>query len=187
MTKEESERNVVTIFGGSAPRVGEHAYQEAEQLGGALANAGLAVATGGYIGVMEAASKGAAEAGGEAIGVTCDLIEAWRPIAPNPYLTQQIHCATLNERALKLIKIGDALITLPGGIGTLSEVAQTWSFLQTGEIDPRPLVVVGEMWKTTLEGFMHSAVGYLKPGDAGLLLFADDVGHAAHIVTDFFN
>ena len=177
---------VVTIFGGSAPQPGEAAYAQAELLGKTLATAGFAVATGGYIGVMEAASKGAKEVGGTAIGVTCDLIESWRPIAPNPYLTEQIRCTTLNERAQRLIHLGDALISMPGGIGTLSEIAQTWSFLQTGEIGPRPLIVVGEMWRLTLKQFIEAANGYMKPGDPALLQFANDAAAAANLVVDHF-
>lgn len=178
---------VVTVFGGSAPKPGEPAYLQAETLGRALARAGLAVATGGYIGVMEAVSKGAAEAGGEAIGVTSDLIESWRPVSPNPYLTRQIRCQSLHARALKLIQIGDALVALPGGVGTLAEVAQTWSYLQTGEISRRPLVLVGELWRTTIEFFLQSADGYFKSTDPELLSFAEDAESAARLVIEFLS
>ena len=75
----------ITVFGGSAPQPGQPAYLEAQRLGELLAKAGYEVVTGGYMGVMEAVSRGAVEAGGRAIGVTCQEIEDWRPIDPNQW------------------------------------------------------------------------------------------------------
>src|SRR5258708_16993147 len=76
----------VSVFGGSQPKNGSAAYAEAQELGKLLAERGHVVLTGGYIGTMEAVSRGAAEAGGHVIGVTCEDIERWRAIDPNPWV-----------------------------------------------------------------------------------------------------
>jgi uncharacterized protein (TIGR00730 family) len=173
-----SAKRVISVFGGSAPRPGEPAYREAESLGRALAQAGFEVATGGYVGTMEAVSKGAAEVGGGVIGVTCEQIERWRDVRPNRWVTEEVRCETLRERAYRLIAIGEGAIALPGGVGTLSEVALAWSLLQTQEIEPRPIVLVGDVWRRTLTGFLSSADGYLGPSEAKLLTFVPDAAAA---------
>jgi uncharacterized protein (TIGR00730 family) len=176
------DERLVTVFGGGSLQPGDPAYREARRLGRALARAGLGVASGGYGGVMEAVSRGAAEAGGRALGVTCARIERWRGVRPNPWLTGQVRCRTLSGRARRLIELGAALIALPGGVGTLSELAQAWSLLQVGEIGPRPLVAVGPAWARTLETFLRAAHAYLAPGDERLLQRAADVPAAVRIV-----
>ena len=80
---------IITVFGGSLPVPGTPPYQDAQRLGSLLAGSGYAVQTGGYIGTMEAVSRGAAEAGGHVIGVTCDEIENWRPVAPNRWIKEE--------------------------------------------------------------------------------------------------
>jgi len=169
-----NEKPIVTVFGGAAPAEGEPAYCAAEKLGAALAKAGFSIATGGYIGTMEAVSKGATEAGGHVYGVTCEQIEAWRGIKPNAWVQEEIRCRTLRERLARLVEIGDAWIALPGGIGTLSEISLCWSLLQTEEIAPRPLILIGDMWKSTFDHFRISAARYVKPRDHAFLIFAPD-------------
>lgn len=169
---------ILTVFGGSAPKPGSEAYKQAERLGALAAGAGWQVATGGYIGTMEAVSKGAAEAGGHAIGVTCDQIEHWRAIGPNPWIGEEVREVTLRERLYKLVELGDAYIALPGGIGTLSEVALSWSLIQTQEISRRPLVLVGAAWARTFELFLQESEGYVRPADGQLVEFSPDVEDA---------
>ncbi|NPV56306.1 MAG: hypothetical protein HPY76_06515, partial [Anaerolineae bacterium] len=113
----------VTIFGGAAPKPGEPAYLEAERLGRLLAQQGDTVLTGGYIGTMEAASKGAADADGHVIGVTCEEIESWRLVAPNAWVTEERRFEKLSDRLQELVLACDAAIALPGGVGTLAEIA----------------------------------------------------------------
>jgi len=173
---------VVTVFGSSKAQPGDAAYEQARLLGGKLAKAGFSVATGGYIGTMEAVSKGTALSGGHVIGVTCDQIESWRPDEPNRWVQEEIRLPTLRERVYRLIEIGQALIALPGGLGTLSEVALAWSLLQTGEIDPKPLVLIGDLWQKTLQTFLDMAGNYVAPRDAGMLVFADQVDAAIQYV-----
>ena len=170
---------IVSVFGGSRPAAGDAAYEEARWLGAALAQSGWVVATGGYAGVMEAASRGACEAGGHVIGVTCGLIEEWKGLRPNEWVKEEKKFATLRDRLGHLVEFCDAAIALPGGIGTLSEVALTWSLLQTGEIKAKPLVVVGKVWTETVSTFIRNAEGYLHAGDDQLVYLANDVNAAA--------
>jgi uncharacterized protein (TIGR00730 family) len=173
---------VVSVFGGSAPRAGEPAYETARALGEALARSGWTVATGGYSGTMEAASRGACEAGGHVVGVTCSLIESWRGLRANPWVKEELRFATLRERLGHLVEFCDAAIALPGGVGTLSEVALTWSLLQTGEIAPKPLVLIGRQWAETVQTFVQHAGSYLRPGDAGLVRLAADIDEAVRML-----
>jgi len=173
---------IVSVFGGSRPRPGDPAYEDARGLGVALAQAGWTVATGGYAGVMEAASRGACEAGGHVIGVTCGLIEDWKGLRPNEWVREELKFATLRERLGHLVEFCDAAIALPGGIGTLSEVALTWSLLQTGEIAAKPLIVVGRVWTETASTFIRHAEGYLHPGDDQLVQLANTVEDAVRFL-----
>ncbi len=181
-----NQKHVVSVFGGASPQPGSRAFAEAEALGRALAQEGYAVATGGYVGTMEAVSKGAAQAGGHVIGATCEQIERWRGVRPNPWITEQQHFQSLHERVLALIRLGDALLALPGGLGTLSEIALAWSLLQTGEISPRPLVLIGKGWRRTFDAFIASADGYLSPADLRLLTFTADAEEALRLLRAHF-
>jgi len=172
-------RTVVTVFGGSSARPGDQAWNSAVAFAGRMAGAGVAVATGGYGGIMEAASQGASQAGGLVIGVTCDDIENWRAVRPNRWIAEEIRVPRLRDRLLRLIEMGQALTAFPGGVGTLSEVALTWSMLQTGTLAPRPFVLVGEGWRDVLQTFLHAAETYLRPDDSGWLTFEPDGERAA--------
>jgi hypothetical protein len=165
----------VAIFGGSEPKPGEPAYQEAYRLGQWLAQAGHRIFTGGYIGVMEAASRGAAEAGGQAVGVTCDEIERFRPIGPNPWVTEERRFATLRERLLFLVQAGQAAFALPGGIGTLAETAMLWNQMQTAAIPRVPFILVGPGWQAAIGLFLERHAAYVRAEHAALLSFAADV------------
>lgn len=173
---------VVTVFGGSALRPEDEGYRQAEQLGAALARAGFAVATGGYQGSMEAASKGAAEAGGRVIGFTCEALARWHGLKPNRWVQEVVPSQTLRERVVRLIEAGEALLALPGGVGTLSEVALSWSLMQTREVYPKPLVLIGSAWKTTFSAFLRSSADFIQEPDAALLSFAEDTDRAVGLV-----
>ncbi|GBD87978.1 LOG family protein YvdD [bacterium BMS3Abin03] len=136
-------RKTITVFGSSRPTEGEEEYKTAYELGFKLAGNNFNVCTGGYLGTMEAVSKGAAEAGGEATGVT---IKSWGK-AGNRFLTHEIECNSLCERLNKLIELGDAYIVLQGGTGTLLELAAVWEFSNRGMIDHKPVVCHSLMWK----------------------------------------
>lgn len=164
-------QKVISVFGGSSPQPGQPAYEQARQVGRLLAEAGCAVATGGYSGTMSAVSQGAAEANGRVIGVTSAQIERFRLLGANPWVQQEIRYESLRERLLHLVTQNDGMIVLPGGIGTLSEMTLAWSFLQVGEIAPRPLVLLGEQWRATVTSFIQPA--YVRESHLHLLQFVD--------------
>ena len=168
----------VTVFGGSSPKPGETAYKEAQRLGKLLGSAGYTVLTGGYIGTMEAVSRGAVEAGAKVIGVTCDEIEAWRPVSANQWVMEEMRFPTLRERLFALIDTSDAAIALPGGPGTLAEISLMWNQMITGSIVPRLLILVGAGWKTTFETFFHVQGDYTPVRPREMLEFSQSVDHA---------
>jgi uncharacterized protein (TIGR00730 family) len=143
----------ITVFGGSQPKPGDPIYQDALHLGRELAKKGYVLLTGGYIGTMEALSRGAAESGGHVIGVTCDQIEAWRPIKANPWVKEEWHFTSLKERLFALIENCDAYLALPGGVGTLAEIILSWNLLLTQILPPRPLILIGSGWQATIQNF----------------------------------
>jgi len=165
----------ITVFGGSITKPGERHYEDAYRLGSSLAVAGYVVLNGGYIGTMEAISKGVAEAGGYVIGVTCDEIELWRPVKPNPYLHEERRFPTIRQRLFHLIESCHAAIALPGGIGTLAEVSEMWSHLQTRAISLRPLILVGSSWKRTMGTFFKEFEPFLPKELLSLITFIPDV------------
>jgi uncharacterized protein (TIGR00730 family) len=177
----------ISVFGGSQPKPGESAYDDAMQLGKLLAETGFTVLTGGYIGTMEAVSRGAAEAGGHVIGVTCDQIETWRPVAPNAWVMEEMRYATMRQRLFGLIEECDAALALPGGIGTLAEISVMWSHLQTGAIPPRPLILIGDRWKATLEAFYQNLSKYITEKDREWIQFAQNAEQAVGILQTRIN
>jgi len=140
---------VVSIFGTGRAQAGEPAYILAEQVGRALAQAGFAIANGGYRGTMLAAAKGAVDAGGTVIGVTCG---AFKNSVANEFVTREVVTDTLEERLHRLIEVGRAYVVLPGGTGTLLELASVWELKNKGFLDrARPVVLVGDFWKPLVD------------------------------------
>ena len=165
----------ITVFCSSQTKPGDSAYEEGMRLGRLLAIAGHTVLTGGYIGSMEAVSRGANESGGRVIGITCAEIEAWRSARANRWVHEERRYATLRERMFALIEGCDAALALPGGIGTLAEVALMWSHLQIGAISPRPLVLIGPGWQELMKTFWRVHDAEILEKSRGLLTFANDV------------
>jgi uncharacterized protein (TIGR00730 family) len=139
----------ITIFGTANAEYGEPTYELAYETGKLLARAGFTIANGGYGGTMLAAAKGAAEAGGETIGVTCS---AFKGSTANKYITREIVTKSLEERLDTLIKLGQAYVVLPGGTGTLLELAKVWELKNKGFIKAdKPIILVGEFWKPLVD------------------------------------
>jgi uncharacterized protein (TIGR00730 family) len=174
-----SKGSIAVVFGSNSPKDGEPDYAAARELGRLLAQAGYVVATGGYFGTMEAASRGAKEAGGYVIGVTTSLFDGVR-LHPNAYLDEEIKLPTLFQRLHHLVTIADAWVALPGGIGTLSEVALTWSLMQVGEMKRQPFVLVGEQWRKTIGEFSNDY--YVRPQYRELLWYAADVKQVVELL-----
>jgi len=168
----------VTVFGGSSPKPGETAYEDARHLGYLLGSAGYTVLTGGYIGTMEAVSRGAAEAGANVIGVTCDEIEAWRPVGANQWVKQEMRFSSLRERLFALLDNCDAAIALPGGPGTLTEISLMWNQMIIGSLPRRPLILVGEGWKQIFATFFHIQGDYVPAAQREMLEFSPNVEQA---------
>lgn len=168
----------VTVFGSSVPREGDAEYETALRLGRKLAGNGLNVCSGGFMGIMDAVSKGAVELGAEAIGVTLDIYN----VKPSSYLTKEIKCATLFERLNKLIEIGDAFVVLQGGTGTLVELALVWEFMNKNMINEKPVACHSPLWKNIV-AIMEEQIQKEKRKN-GLVKYYDDIDKCAdYIIT----
>jgi len=139
------DEKIVTIFGTARAKRGDLAFGLAERLGRVLAQAGFSIANGGYGGTMLASAKGASEAGGQIIGVTCS---AFAGRGANGYVSREIVTETLQERLDTLIELGAGYVVLPGGTGTLLELAMVWELKNKGFLTrEKPIIFVGAFWK----------------------------------------
>ncbi len=139
---------IITIFGTARAKPNQEIYELAYTTGKLLAKAGLVIANGGYGGTMLAAAKGAAQVEGKTIGVTCSAFDR----KANEYVSKVIVTETLEQRLDKLIELGDAYIVLPGGTGTLLELALVWELKNKGFLkSEKPIILLGEFWKPLVE------------------------------------
>ncbi len=172
----------VTVFGGSQPRPGSVAYVEAYALGQLLATTGHTVLTGGYIGTMEAVSRGANEAGGHVIGVTCLEIERWRGSGANAWVKEERKFETLRQRLDGLIDGCEAAIALPGGPGTLTEIALMWNLMIVDAIHRRPLILVGHGWQAMFDQAYSELDDYFVANHRNLIQFSPNIQSAARLL-----
>ena len=138
----ETHERIVTIFGGSRCKETDLEYTQARRVGELLAEAGYTICTGGYLGVMEGASRGAREGGGRVLGIVMNQFKG----EPNRYLTDKVATPHFYERLQRLITRSIGFIAIRGGMGTVTELSLVWNKIQTRVIDPRPLVLLGECW-----------------------------------------
>ena len=174
----------VTVFGSARFGEGSEYYELAQKTGSAIAKSGFCVMTGGGPGVMEGANRGARDAGGYSIGCNIEL-----PVEqqPNPYLDLWVTFRYFFVRKIMLTKYSLAFIALPGGYGTLDEIFQTATLVQTGKIRNFPIVFIGkEYWQPLFE-FMHDQLlerGAISPADLERLILTDSPEEAVkHIAT----
>ncbi len=162
------------MFGASHTDPSGVDYREGLLCGRLLAEAGYEVATGGYGGLMEAVSKGASEAGGHVIGVTAPAAFPGRSSA-NAYVADEQPASSLTERIRRMSDIGAGFITLPGSIGTLTELMVAWNvaFVQARSGPARPVVTVGPMWRRLVELLTDELAT-----DGSLVTCVDDVTEA---------
>lgn len=131
----------ITVFGSARSQPGSPDYQLAYQVGQTLARAGYAVITGGGPGDMEGANKGALDAGGESVGLS---IELPYELKPNPYLTTTVSFRYFFVRKVMFVKYSQAFVILPGGFGTLDELFEAVTLIQTRKIKPFPVILAGD-------------------------------------------
>jgi len=172
----------ISVFGGSQPKENDAAYTEAMALGRLLAGRGHTVMTGGYIGTMEAVSRGASEAGGHVIGVTCTEIERWRNTRANRWVKEEWKRETLMERLQLLIQECDAALALPGGPGTLTEIALMWNQMIVEAVHRRPLILIGNGWQSVFGQVFTRLADYTPNTQRELLRFAPDVETAVQML-----
>jgi len=178
----------VTIFGSSLPAEGTPAYAEGRRLGNLLVQAGFAVCNGGYGGLMAATARGAREAGGHTIGVTCAV---WSAKA-NPWIVEEVHTLSFPERLTTLIERGDAYIVLPGGTGTLAELAMVWEMMNKSSLartvgGQRPLLVMAPYWQPVIdclkqEGQLHSGPPGWEPAAMGIVTLVTNIEQAVEVL-----
>lgn len=175
----------IAIFGGASPIPGDTTYEQARQLGNLLGCAGHTVMTGGYIGVMEAASRGAFEAGAHVIGSTCEQLETWRNTKANVWVKEEWKHQTLRERMYALIDACDAAVVMPGGVGTLAELMVMWNEEVISRNPPRLMVVVGDGWGKVVRAFLTEQGAFIKPSDQERVRFAADVQAAFLLINQW--
>lgn len=146
------------------------------EIGGRLAEAGFTICTGGYLGIMEAASRGAHEKGGRVFGIVLNQFKH----EPNRYLTDKVATNHFYERLQNLITRSVGFVAFRGGMGTVTEVSLVWNKLQTGVIGRRPLVLIGECWQPVVEAWKANLA--VSDSDLNYLDFASNAEDAAAII-----
>jgi uncharacterized protein (TIGR00730 family) len=180
----EFEQPCVTVFGSSRFEEGHRYYELAREVGGELARAGFAVMTGGGSGIMEAANRGAREAGGLSIGCNIALP---REQKPNAYLDRFIQLDHFFVRKVMLVKYSNAFVVMPGGFGTLDEAFEIATLMQTNKIEHFPLIAVGSEFWDELIGFARDTMireGTLSPEDARFVHLADTAVDVVRLVRE---
>ena len=172
---EPTER-IVTIFGGSKCVETDIEYAQAQRVGELLAQAGFTICTGGYLGVMEAASRGAREAGGRVLGIVMNQFKH----EPNRFLTDKVATPHFYERLQRLITRSVGFVAIRGGMGTVTELSLVWNKIQTRVIDPRPLVLLGDCWPPVVEQWQRCLA--VSENDIRALDFAATAEQAVEII-----
>ncbi len=174
----------VTVFGSARFPENHQYYRLAREVGRRLAEAGYAVITGGGPGIMEAANRGAKEAGGLSVGCNITLR---REQAPNAYLDDFVQFDHFFVRKVMLVKYSSAFVVLPGGFGTLDEVFETLTLIQTCTIEQFPVILMGsEFWSCMTEFFEKSLLveRTIDPDDVRLFRITDSPQEAVALIKD---
>ena len=173
---ENTNDKIVTIFGGSKCTENSPEYLQAQELGARLAEAGFTICTGGYLGVMEAASRGAREKGGRVFGIVMNQFKG----EPNRYLTDKVATDHFYDRLQNLITRSVGFVALRGGMGTVTEISLVWNKLQTRVLNKRPLVLLGDCWKDVVQAWQDNLV--VSDSDVSFLDFAHNAEDACNII-----
>ena len=167
----------VTVFGSARIAEGHPYYSLGRDLGHRIARLGFTVMTGGGPGLMEAANRGAREAGGRSVGCNIRLPQEQ---APNRYLDRWVTCRRFFVRKVLLFKYSYAFVALPGGLGTLDELFEALTLIQTGKIRNFPVVLIGTgYWKPLVDLLQRMVIeGTVDASDLRLMLVTDDLDEA---------
>jgi uncharacterized protein (TIGR00730 family) len=180
------DRPAVSVFGSARVRPGDPLYDQAIEVGSRLAQAGFAVVTGGGPGLMEAANRGAHEAGGLSVGFNIELPHEQHV---NPYLDIAVTFHHFYARKTMFVKAAEGFVILPGGFGTLDELFESLTLIQTGKVMHFPVVLVGrEHWAGLLDWARERLLGHglVSPNDVELLHLTDEVGEAVEIILECY-
>jgi uncharacterized protein (TIGR00730 family) len=172
----------VSVFGSSRSRPGSAQYELTTRITAALARAGYAIITGGGPGIMEAANKGAASAHGISVGLGIELPQEQ---GLNEYVDIGLEFRYFFVRKTMFVKYSQAFVVLPGGFGTLDELFESVTLVQTGKITKFPIVLVGSSYWSGLLSWLRDVVageGKIAPGDLDLLSVADDPDEVVRII-----
>jgi uncharacterized protein (TIGR00730 family) len=183
---EQIDRPGVSVFGSARTKAGTEVYRQAEEIGRLFAEAGFAVVTGGGPGVMEAANKGAQDAGGLSVGFGIDLPHEQDE---NHYLDIAVTFKHFYARKTMLVKAAEGFVMMPGGFGTLDEMFEALTLIQTGKVLNFPVVLFGsEHWKGLLDWISERlmATGLVSPEDEKLLFVTDDPQAAVKLVVECY-
>lgn len=176
----------VSVFGSARIQPDSPYYAMSLQIGRLLARTGLAVIAGGGPGIMEAANKGAYEAGGKSVGLNIVLPFETRI---NPYQTIGISFEFFYSRKATFFMHSMAYVALPGGFGTLDELFEAFTLMQTGKIPPGPIILVGtSFWGGLIEWIREQllGLGLISPQDMDLFTLVDEPDEVARILNDFY-
>lgn len=168
-----AQERLVTVFGSARTRPDHEDYKEAEKLGALLVKHGYGVLTGGGPGIMEAANKGAFMAGGKSVGLNIKLPQEQKP---NPYQNVSLDFRYFFIRKVNFLKYTNAVIVFPGGFGTLDEMTETLTLIQTDKINRIPLIVVRTaFWQPFLDWFSGDFIdrGMISRSDLDFISLAD--------------
>jgi len=178
----------VTVFGSARIPEDDPNYALAREMGRRIAKLGLTVMTGGGPGIMEAANRGAREAGGASVG--CNIVLPHEQ-QPNAYLDRWVDFRYFFVRKLMLVKYSYAFIVMPGGYGTLDEIFETMTLIQTGKIRDFPIVVMGTDYWRPMQQFVNDSLlarHMIEPRDFERLIVTDDPAEAiGHIRSAMVN
>jgi uncharacterized protein (TIGR00730 family) len=175
----------VSIFGSARVKEDHKDYQKARKLGKALSEEGVTILTGGGPGIMEAANRGASEAGGLSVGLNIELPFEQKP---NPYASKSISFNYFFVRKLMLVKYASAFVIFPGGFGTFDEFFEAVTLIQTRKILPFPMILVDSDYWSGLINWLKEKVlgcGYINTEDLDLLKVTDDIEEIVDIVKTF--
>ena len=175
----------VSIFGSARVKPGDSIYERTVVIARKLAQNGFHVITGGGPGIMEAGNKGAREGGAKSVGLNIEL-----PLEqePNPYADVTMNFQYFFVRKVMFVKYAQAYIGMPGGFGTMDEIFEAITLIQTKRIKPFPVILMGKDYWTGLIDWIRGTLlerGYISPGDLDIVSVLDDPDEAVHVIKKY--